>query len=72
VFELKPPAIEFAAPEPPYRCANCLTERIWTPGYCWRCEPFAKAVARDRALSALITGLGGLLMADDCSRSGIE
>lgn len=58
---LKLPPFELPASwaEPQYRCANCLTERIWTPGYCLRCEPIVKARARSRPFSPIITGLGG-------------
>ncbi len=56
---LQPPPFElpddFLAPK--YRCLNCF-DPIHEPGYCIRCQPFAKALrARKTGLSAIITGL---------------
>lgn len=55
---LEPPPFELPADwlAPKFRCLNCL-DPTHEPGYCLRCEPFAKAMRSRTMLSPLITGL---------------
>lgn len=55
---LEPPPFELPADwlAPKFRCLNCL-DPIHDPGYCLRCEPFAKAMRARTWPSPLITGL---------------
>lgn len=55
---LQPPPFELPADflAPRYRCLNCL-DPIHEPGYCLRCEPFAKAMRARTMLTPIITGL---------------
>lgn len=58
---LQPPPFELPADwlAPRYRCLSCL-DPIHEPGYCLRCEPFAKALRARTTLTPIIRGLGGL------------
>lgn len=55
---LEPPPFELPADflAPRYRCLNCL-DPIHEPGYCLRCEPFARAMRARTTSRPIITGL---------------